>query len=67
MRQRLFFYLMTGLVHLVSLIPDFILYPLGILGGYIGYLVDSRHVAIGMRNLAVAFPERSVDERLTPA
>ncbi len=63
MRQRLFFYLMTGLVHLVSLIPDFILYPLGILGGYIGYLVDSRHVAIGMRNLAVAFPERSVDER----
>jgi KDO2-lipid IV(A) lauroyltransferase len=62
-RERLTFYLMTGLVHLFSLLPDFVLYPLGILGGYLGYLLDGRHVAIGMRNLAVAFPERSVEQR----
>lgn len=58
------FQLMRAALHAFSLLPDFILYPLGMLGGYLGYLLDRRHVAIGMINLAIAFPERSERERL---
>jgi Kdo2-lipid IVA lauroyltransferase/acyltransferase len=60
---RSLFYLMGAFLHLLSLLPDFILYPLGIAGGYIFYLIDRRHAKIGMRNLEIAFPERSEDER----
>ena len=62
-KRKLLFYLMLGVLHVVSLIPDFVLYPLGIAGGYISYLLDRRHVKIGMKNLAIAFPERSETER----
>ncbi|MGB6555361.1 MAG: hypothetical protein WBE78_17845, partial [Candidatus Binataceae bacterium] len=62
-RQRLMYWLMVGTLHLLSLIPDFILVPLGALGGLIGYLLDRRHLRIGMKNLEIAFPERSVAER----
>src|SRR5229473_368626 len=62
-KRKLLFYLMLGVLHVVSLIPDFVLYPLGIAGGYISYLLDRRHVKIGMKNLAIAFPERSEAER----
>jgi len=61
--SRALFYLMAGVIHLVSLLPDFVLYPLGIAGGYLGYLIDRRHVKIGMRNLAIAFPERGEAQR----
>jgi Kdo2-lipid IVA lauroyltransferase/acyltransferase len=61
--SRSLFYLMVGVLHLLSLLPDFVLYPLGMLGGYIGYLLDRRHLKIGMRNLEIAFPERSEAER----
>ena len=61
--SRMLFYLMVGIVHALSLIPDFILYPLGILCGLGGYLLDRRHVPIGMRNLEIAFPELSEQER----
>jgi KDO2-lipid IV(A) lauroyltransferase len=60
---RMLLYLMVATLHLLSLIPDFILYPLGVMGGLIGYALDRRHVRIGMRNLAIAFPNRSEDER----
>ncbi|MGH7932188.1 MAG: lysophospholipid acyltransferase family protein [Candidatus Binataceae bacterium] len=62
-KDRLLFYLMAGIVHLASLLPDFILYPVGVVGGLIGYHLDRRHVKIGMTNLAIAFPNRSEDER----
>src|SRR6266849_1755179 len=62
-KRKLLFYLMLGVLHAVSLIPDFVLYPLGIAGGYISYLLDRRHIKIGMKNLAIAFPERSEAER----
>jgi KDO2-lipid IV(A) lauroyltransferase len=62
-KDWLLFQLMRVVVHAFSLLPDFILYPLGVLGGYIGYLVDRRHVAIAMVNLAIAFPDRSLRER----
>jgi Kdo2-lipid IVA lauroyltransferase/acyltransferase len=62
-KDWLLFQLMRVVVHVFSLLPDFILYPLGVLGGYVGYLVDRRHVAIAMVNLAIAFPDRSQRER----
>lgn len=61
--QRAVFYLLVGLMHLLSLLPDFVLYPLGLTGGWLAYLCDHRHVRIGMRNLEIAFPERSVAAR----
>ena len=51
-KDRLLFQLMRAVLHAFSLLPDFVLYPLGMVGGYIGYLLDRRHVAIGMINLA---------------
>jgi Kdo2-lipid IVA lauroyltransferase/acyltransferase len=57
------FQLMRAALLAFSLLPDFILYALGVLGGYFGYLLDRRHVAIGMVNLAIAFPDRSERER----
>ena len=62
-KDRLLFLSMRTVLHIFSLLPDFVLYPLGVLGGYIGYLADRRHVAIAMINLAIAFPERSLRER----
>jgi KDO2-lipid IV(A) lauroyltransferase len=61
--SRSLFYLMVGVLHGLSIIPDFILMRLGVAGGFIGYLLDRRHVKIGMRNLAIAFPERGEAER----
>jgi Kdo2-lipid IVA lauroyltransferase/acyltransferase len=62
-RDRMLFRLMLGLVHALSLLPDFILYPIGIAGGWLGYELDRRHVRIGMRNLLVAFPDKTERER----
>lgn len=62
-KDWLLFQLMRAGVHAFSLLPDFVLYSLGVLGGFIGYWLDRRHVAIGMINLAIAFPERSARER----
>lgn len=63
LRDRALFYLMAGVIHAFSLIPDFLLYPLGIAGGLIGYCLDRRHLAIGMKNLEIAFPEKSEAQR----
>ncbi len=62
-KSRLMFYLMAGTLHALSLIPDFILYQLGTACGFIAYLLDRRHVKIGMKNLEFAFPDRSEAER----
>lgn len=47
----------------LSLLPDFVLYPLGVFGGWLGYMCDRRHVRIGLVNLAIAFPEHDERER----
>ncbi|HXW85605.1 MAG TPA: hypothetical protein VEJ86_14460, partial [Candidatus Binataceae bacterium] len=47
----------------MSLLPDFVLYPLGGVGGFIAYLVDRRHVRIGLKNLQLAFSDRTSAER----
>jgi Kdo2-lipid IVA lauroyltransferase/acyltransferase len=62
-RSRILFHLMVGVLHLLSLLPDFVLNPLGIVCGYVGYQLDRRRRRIGMRNLAIAFPERNERER----
>ncbi|MBV8774075.1 MAG: lysophospholipid acyltransferase family protein [Deltaproteobacteria bacterium] len=56
-------YLMIATLHLLSLLPDFVLYGLGKAGGWLGYMLDARHIRIGLRNLAFAFPEKSPEER----
>jgi KDO2-lipid IV(A) lauroyltransferase len=61
--DRLVFWILVALLHLVSLLPDFVLYPIGVVGGWIAYLLDRRHVKIGLTNLALAFPDRSEVER----
>jgi KDO2-lipid IV(A) lauroyltransferase len=62
-RQRLIYWLLVATLHVFSLIPDFILRPIGALGGLIGFKLDGRHVRIGMKNLDIAFPEKSPAER----
>jgi KDO2-lipid IV(A) lauroyltransferase len=61
--ERCIFYLMVAIMHLLSLLPDFILRPLGISGGLLGYWLDPRHQKIGLTNLEVAFPEKTPEER----
>lgn len=61
--ERLLFYGMVGALHLISLLPDFVLWHLGELGGRIAYWIDRRHVRVGLINLAIAFPDRSEQER----
>ncbi len=54
---------MVAAIHLLSLLPDFVLSVLGHMGGWLGYLLDVRHIRIGLRNLAFAFPDKSPRER----
>ncbi|HTY56350.1 MAG TPA: lysophospholipid acyltransferase family protein [Candidatus Binataceae bacterium] len=61
--SRCVFYLMVAILHLMSLLPDFVLRPLGEFGGWIAYWLDRRHVEIGLKNLEVAFPDKSADDR----
>jgi Kdo2-lipid IVA lauroyltransferase/acyltransferase len=60
---RCLFRMMAATVYLLSLLPDFALYPLGVLGGLIAFKLDSRHVRIGLKNLEIAFPDLSVAAR----
>jgi KDO2-lipid IV(A) lauroyltransferase len=61
--DRALFFLMLATVHLLSLLPDFALYALGVVAGRLAYRLDSRHVRIGLKNLEIAFPEKSAGER----
>jgi KDO2-lipid IV(A) lauroyltransferase len=54
---------MVAALHVLSLLPDFVLYQLGIVGGWLGFLLDRRHIRIGLRNLALAFPDKRAKER----
>ncbi len=61
--DRAVFYLILATVHLLSLLPDFALYALGVVAGRLAYRLDKRHVRIGLKNLEIAFPGKSADER----
>ena len=63
LKDRLIYWAMLATVHAFSLLPDFILYKMGVLGGLLFHRVDKRHVKIGIRNLEIAFPERSDADR----
>jgi KDO2-lipid IV(A) lauroyltransferase len=62
-KDRMIFWMLAAAIHALSILPDFILYPLGVAGGWFAYRLDRRHIGIGMRNLQIAFPERSDAER----
>ena len=62
-RSKVLFRLFRAILAALSLIPDFLLYPLCVLGGKLAYRFDSKHVRIGMKNLEIAFPEKSEEER----
>jgi KDO2-lipid IV(A) lauroyltransferase len=62
-KDRMVFWLMVATMHAVSLLPDPILHKLGVWAGALAYRRDHRHVRIGMKNLAIAFPEKSEAER----
>jgi KDO2-lipid IV(A) lauroyltransferase len=62
-RDRLIFWGMVAVIHALSILPDFFLYPLGVAGGWLAYHLDQRHARIGIRNLEIAFPERTDSER----
>jgi Kdo2-lipid IVA lauroyltransferase/acyltransferase len=63
LKDKLLFWMMVAAMHAVSLLPDFVLYRLGVLAGDLVYRYDHRHVRIGMKNLSIAFPEKSEPER----
>ncbi|MGH7923549.1 MAG: lysophospholipid acyltransferase family protein [Candidatus Binatus sp.] len=63
LKDRLIFRLMAAALHVLSLLPDFVLYKLGIVCGLIFHRFDHRHRKIGIRNLEIAFPEKSDAER----
>jgi KDO2-lipid IV(A) lauroyltransferase len=62
-RSSVLFWIFRSILHVLSLIPDFILYPFGAGLGYVFYRLDRRHVRIGMKNLQIAFPRKSEEER----
>src|SRR5579871_2010794 len=47
--SRILLRLMLGVLHVLSLLPDSVLYSFGIAFGYLGYRIDRRRGAIGMR------------------
>jgi len=63
LKDRLIFWMMVAALHALSILPDFVLYKLGEGCGSIFYRLDRRHVRIGIRNLEIAFPEKSDAER----
>src|SRR5258708_7606060 len=63
LRDRLIYWGMVAVIHALSILPDFFLYPLGVAGGWLAYHLDQRHARIGIGNLEIAFPERSDSER----
>src|SRR5258708_37650553 len=63
LKDRLMFWILVAAFHALSLLPDFILHKLGIACSLIFHRFDNRHRRIGIRNLEIAFPEKSVAER----
>jgi KDO2-lipid IV(A) lauroyltransferase len=62
-KDRLIFWLLAGVLHALSALPDAVLYRLGITGGWLAFHLDRAHRKVGMRNLEIAFPDRTESER----
>jgi hypothetical protein len=54
--SRILFFLMVGVLHVMSLLPDFVLFPLGIVSGYAGYPIDRRRRKLGCAISRSRFP-----------
>jgi KDO2-lipid IV(A) lauroyltransferase len=63
LKDRLIFWVLVAALHALSLLPDFILYRLGIVCALVLHRFDHRHRRIGIRNLEIAFPEKTDAER----
>ena len=61
--ERLEYVALRSVLGVLAALPLGFALRVGELGAFIGYLVDRPHRRIGMRNLALAFPERTVRER----
>src|SRR5271156_4462938 len=62
-KDRIVFWALVAALHALSLLPDFILYKLGIACGLIFHRFDHRNRRIGIRKIEIAFPEKSAEER----
>jgi Kdo2-lipid IVA lauroyltransferase/acyltransferase len=62
-KDQLIFWMLVAALHVLSLLPDFILYKLGIACALVFHRFDERHRRIGIRNLEIAFPEKTAAER----
>ena len=57
------FWAVAAVFHVISLLPDFVLYRIGTLGAILSLHIDRRHARIGIANLKIAFPEKTEAER----
>ena len=62
-KDRILFWLMVATMYGFSMLPDAVLYKLGVIAGGLVYRLDKRHIRIGMKNLSIAFPEKTEAER----
>jgi KDO2-lipid IV(A) lauroyltransferase len=62
-KHRLEYAAVRAVIALVARLPDSAVRGLGTTLGRIFYLIDRAHRRIAERNLAAAFPQRSIDER----
>ena len=61
------YYIVYPLLYLISLLPFFILYAFSDFGAFLLYHVIAYRKDVVMSNLAIAFPEKSIEERIVIA
>src|SRR5262245_13507906 len=62
-RDRLEYLALRLVVGVLGLVPLALALRVGAFAGLLAYALDRRHRAIGTRNLALAFPEKTTAER----
>jgi Kdo2-lipid IVA lauroyltransferase/acyltransferase len=61
------YYIIYGLLYLISLLPFFILYGISDFAFFIIYYIAGYRKKVVMHNLDIAFPEKSTEEKITIA
>ena len=61
------YYLIYGLLYLISLLPFFLLYRISDFAYFIMYYVACYRKKVVMKNLEIGFPEKSIAEKITIA
>src|SRR5215813_7963569 len=62
-RERLEYVALRGVMGALAALPLWVALRIGEVAAFLAYLVDLPHRRIGMRNLALAFPEKTLRER----